>query len=45
MKKIIFAILSFAFVSPNAQTADKLIQKYAKAIGGLSAFNAIKTIK
>lgn len=45
MKKIIFAILSFAFISMNAQTADEVIQKYAKAMGGLSAFNAIKTMR
>ena len=45
MKKILFAILSFAFVSANAQTADDVIQKYSKAMGGLAAFNAIKTMK
>ena len=45
MKKIIFAILSFAFVSAKAQTVDDVIQKYSKAMGGLAAFNAIKTMK
>ena len=45
MKKILFAILSFAFVSANAQTADDVIQKYSKAMGGLAAFKAIKTMK
>ena len=45
MKKILFAILSFAFVAAHAQTADDIIQKYSKATGGLSAFNAIKTMK
>jgi len=45
MEKILFAILSLAFVSTNAQTADDVIQKYSKAIGGLAAFNAIKTMK
>jgi len=45
MKKILFAILSFAFVSANAQTADDVIQKYSKAMGGLDGFNAIKTMK
>jgi hypothetical protein len=45
MKKILCAILSFAFVSANAQTADDIIQKYSKAMGGLAAFNAIKTMK
>ncbi|HKC37785.1 MAG TPA: hypothetical protein VKB95_17030 [Chitinophagaceae bacterium] len=45
MKKILFAILSFAFVSAHGQTADDIIQKYAKAMGGLPAINAIKTMK
>ena len=45
MKKILCAILSFAFVSANAQTADDVIQKYSKAMGELAAFNAIKTMK
>jgi len=45
MKKVIFSILTFAFVSTNAQTADDIIQKYSKAMGGLAAFNAIKTMK
>jgi len=45
MKKIIFSILTFAFVSTNAQTVDDVIQKYSKAMGGLAAFNAIKTMK
>jgi hypothetical protein len=45
MKKILFSILTLAFVSTNAQTADDVIQKYSKAMGGLAAFNAIKTMK
>src|SRR5215204_3110857 len=45
MKRIFFAILSLIFVSVNAQTADDVIQKYSKAMGGLAAFNAIKTMK
>ena len=45
MKKILFAILSFAFISANAQTVDDVIQKYTAAMGGLSAFNAVKTAK
>ncbi len=36
---------SFAFMYTNAQTADEVVQKYAKAMGGLSAFNAIKTLR
>jgi len=42
---MIFLILTFVFVSTNAQTVDDVIQKYSKAMGGLSAFNAIKTMK
>ena len=38
-------LVSFAFISTNAQTADEVIQKYTKAMGGLSAFNAIKTMR
>ncbi len=45
MKKILFALLSFAFISAQAQTVDEVIQKYSAAVGGLDAFNAIKTIK
>ena len=45
MKKIFFAILSLAFVSTNAQTVEDVIQKYSKAMVGLAAFNAIKTMK
>ena len=38
-------MLSLAFVSTNAQTVDDVIQKYSKAMGGLAAFKAIKTMK
>ncbi len=45
MKKIVAALLSFAFVSVNAQTADEVIQKYATNMGGLDAFNKVSTVK
>src|SRR4051812_41899471 len=45
MKKIIVALLSFAFVSAQAQTADEVIQKYSAAMGGLDAFNKVSTAK
>ncbi len=45
MKKILFLLLSFAFVTVNAQTVDEIITKYSDAIGGLEAFNKVKTIK
>jgi hypothetical protein len=45
MKKLFFALLSLAFVSVQAQTVDEVIGKYAAAMGGLDAFNNIKTLK
>ena len=45
MKKLFFTIFSFAFISANAQTVDEVIQKYTAAMGGLDAFNAVKTEK
>ena len=45
MKKLFFTFLSLAFLSANAQTADEIIQKYAANLGGLDAFNNIKTAK
>lgn len=45
MRKIVLALLSFAFLSAGAQTADEVIQKYAANLGGLDAFNKIKTAK
>lgn len=45
MKKILAAALSLIFISANAQTAEDIIQKYATAVGGLNAFNAVKTVK
>lgn len=45
MKKIFFVLLSLAFISAQAQTADDIIQKYSSAVGGLAALNAIKTVK
>ncbi|MBL7744720.1 MAG: hypothetical protein JNN00_14710 [Chitinophagaceae bacterium] len=45
MRKIVLALLSFAFFSAGAQTADEVIQKYAANLGGLDAFSKIKTAK
>ena len=45
MKKILPAILSLAFITSYAQNADEVIQKYARAMGGLTAFNAVKTLR
>ncbi len=45
MKKLFFALLGFAFVSANGQTADEVIQKYSAAMGGLDNFNKVTTAK
>ena len=45
MRKLLFAVLSFAVVSANAQTADDVISKYAANMGGLDAFNKIASAK
>ena len=45
MKKLLVIILSFVFISANAQTVDEVIQKYSAKLGGLDAFNKIKTAK
>ena len=45
MKHILFGIISFVFISTHAQTVDEVIQKYTTAMGGLAAFNAVKTAK
>ncbi len=45
MKKLLVALLSFAFVSANAQTVEEVIQKYATAMGGLDVFNKVTTAK
>lgn len=45
MKKIFLILISFAFVSLQAQTIDAVIQKYSDALGGLTAFNKVKNVK
>ena len=45
MKKIFLSVLGFIFLSAQAQTVDEVIQKYTATMGGLDAFNAIKTLK
>lgn len=44
MRKILLAILTFTVVATHAQTVDEVIQKYSTALGGLDAFNALKTV-
>jgi hypothetical protein len=45
MKKLLFAVLSFAVVSAHAQSADDVIQKYTTNMGGLEAINKITSAK
>ena len=45
MKKLLFAVLGFAMLSANAQTADDVILKYSANMGGLDAFNKITSAK
>jgi hypothetical protein len=45
MKKLLFAVLSFAVVSAHAQSADEVIQKFSANMGGLDAINKISSAK
>jgi hypothetical protein len=45
MKKLLLAILGFAFLSAQAQTAEEVIRQYATTLGGLDAFNKVNTAK
>ena len=45
MKKLLFAVLSFATISAKAQTADDVISKFAANMGGLEVFNKITSAK
>ncbi len=45
MKKWVLGLIAFTFLTAGAQTVDEVIQKYAAKLGGLDAFNKIKTAK
>lgn len=45
MKKTFVVLLAFISVSTFAQSADEVIEKYTKNMGGLTAINAVKTLK
>src|SRR4030095_17022605 len=45
MKKILFTLLGLAFITANAQGVDEIMQKYIANLGGLDAFNKVKTAK
>lgn len=40
-----FAILMCAFISAAAQTADEIVAKYVKTVGGMEKIEAVKTIR
>ena len=46
MRKVLFAIavLTFSAICASAQTADEIIAKYVKTIGGMDKIQAVKTI-
>lgn len=45
MHKLIFFVFALAFLKVHAQTADEIIQRYTSNMGGLDAFNKVKTAK
>src|ERR1044072_3483430 len=47
MRKVLFAIavLTFSSVCASAQTADEIIGKYVKTIGGMDKIQAVKTLR
>lgn len=45
MKKILFLSLCFLFGTAQAQTVEEIIQRHSDSLGGLAAFNAVKTMK
>ncbi len=45
MKRMLLALLTIACLQATAQTAEDIIEKYAANLGGLDAFNKIKTMK
>lgn len=45
MKKILFGIFSLMTLASTAQTADEIVQNYAKGMGGVEAFKKVQTAK
>lgn len=45
MRKLLVALLTIAGLCAQAQTADEVIQQYSTVMGGLDAFNKVKTAK
>jgi hypothetical protein len=45
MKKMMLVLLSLISISAFSQTVEEVIQSYANAMGGIEAFNKVKTAK
>ena len=47
MRKVVFAlaVLAISAVSAAAQTADDIVAKYIKTIGGMEKIQAVKTLR
>ena len=43
MKKLFVLLFAFASIKVHSQTVDEIVQKYAKAAGGMDNFKKIKT--
>ena len=45
MRRTLFALCAFAALRLNAQTADEIVSKYIKTIGGMDKLQAVQTIR
>jgi hypothetical protein len=45
MRKVWFALIAFAAVPLAAQTADEIVSKYIKTIGGMDKLEAVKSVR
>lgn len=45
MRRLLFVVLSCITLSAGAQTAEQIVKRYSDSLGGLAAFNKIKTAR
>jgi len=45
MRRVLIAIIAFAALPLGAQTADEIVSKYVKTIGGMDKIGAVKTLR
>lgn len=45
MRRALFALLAFAALRLNAQTADDIVSKYVKTIGGMDKLQAVQSVR